>query len=321
MYRQTEQEKKKENLELLAQRYRQHQEIINHASGTIKNRMYDLDNFFNYLLEMNITDVQQVTVQVIINYQKHLFYSESKRPGQDKNSIRYHNKRLVTVKDFFKFLYQEDYLASDPAKDVQYAKEPQQLPKVILTQEEAKKIINAPDIKTLLGYRDRTMLEIFYSTGIRRNELRYLKIADVDYEQGYIRVCGKGNKDRVVPLGRIASKYVENYIKGIRPEFSFSQASDHLFVSLRGKMLGKNLPAYLIDKYTKKAGLKKHITPHTWRHSCATHLVRNRANLRHVQEMLGHKSLDTTQKYVQLTITDLKEAHKKYHPRERIKKE
>ena len=170
---------------------------------------------------------------------------------------------------------------------------------------------------TLLGYRDRVIMEVFYSTGIRRKELINLKLSDVNYPQGYLRINqGKGNKDRVVPLGSIACKYLENYIKGVRPELCGHNHLEELFISRRHGPINPDSIGHLINKYRIKAGIKKRVGSHTFRHTVATHLVRNRANLRHVQEILGHKSLNTTQKYIQLTITDLKEAHRKYHPRE-----
>lgn len=307
-----------ERLELLGERYRQYLEVLNRSLQTIRSYKWHLRKFFAYLLEMDMADIHEVTSKVILDYQKHLFYSENTRGRQD--TIRTQNNHLKVVKDFFRFLYEEDYISHNPAKEILYAKTPQSLPKIILTKQEAKKIIQQPDVNTLLGYRDRSILELLYSTGIRRDELRNLTIEDVDYQEGYLRVNkGKGDKDRVVPLGRIACRYLENYIKGIRPEFCNSRNNSTLFLSKKGNKISKNVAGWLIEKYVKQANIKKHVTCHTFRHTCATHMVRNRANLRHVQEMLGHRSLNTTQKYIQLTITDLKEAHKKYHPRERDK--
>lgn len=306
------------SLELLAQRYRQHLEVLNRSSETIRHYRWCLKKFFTYLHQIYIDDIHEITSKIVVEYQKHLFYSENTKGRQD--TIRTQNNHIKVVKDFFRFLYEDDVLAHNPARDIVYAKEPQSLPRIIMSTEEAKKLIHQPDTGTLLGYRDRAILELLYSTGIRRAELRNLKIEDADYQDGFIRInSGKGDRDRVVPLGKIACRYLENYIKGVRIEMHTAKNSPYLFVSKMGSRIGKNLICWLIDKYVKKAELKKHITCHTFRHSCATHMVRNRANLRHVQEILGHKSLNTTQKYIQLTITDLKEAHKKYHPRERDK--
>lgn len=144
-----------------------------------------------------------------------------------------------------------------------------------------------------------------------------LTVADVNLEEELLRINGgKGAKDRVTPLTRVACSFLENYIKAIRPELLGRRRSDRLFISRRGAPMAKNTVGQMVEKYAKLSKVKKHVTCHLWRHSCATHLLKNNANLRHVQEMLGHKSLATTERYLRLTITDLKEAHRKFHPRE-----
>lgn len=171
---------------------------------------------------------------------------------------------------------------------------------------------------TALGCRDRAILEVLYATGLRRNELRHLKPADIDREQGLLRVNdGKGGADRVVPLGAIAARCLETYANAIRPELLRGAACEWLFVSYTGRQIDPNTLNAIVRKYAKAAKVRKPVTCHTWRHSCATHLVQNNANVRHVQEMLGHRSLATTERYLRLTIADLKAAHERCHPRER----
>jgi integrase/recombinase XerD len=162
------------------------------------------------------------------------------------------------------------------------------------------------------------LLEVLYATGVRKAELRNLTVADVNLEEELLRVNrGKGGKDRVVPLSAIACQFLENYIKAIRPELLKGRDTDKLFLSIRdGVPIGVHGIKQIINRYVRRLNLKKHVTCHLWRHSCATHLLKNNANLRHVQEMLGHKSLATTERYLRLTIADLKEAHHKFHPRE-----
>ncbi|MBU1121608.1 MAG: tyrosine-type recombinase/integrase, partial [Candidatus Omnitrophica bacterium] len=185
---------------------------------------------------------------------------------------------------------------------------------------EIKKLLKAPDIHIPIGYRDRTILEVFYSSGIRRQELVNLKPQDVDYEKGFLRVNrGKGGKDRVVPLGRIACKYLENYIKLVRIDLRRIKNCEYLFISTLGNQMEVSTLRRMINRYVKKSRIEKRVTPHVFRHSMATHLIQDKANIRCVQEILGHKSLDTTQIYTQITITDLKEAHKSHHPREKEK--
>ena len=227
---------------------------------------------------------------------------------------------MAAVKQFLRFLKEHDYIVTDPARDIEYAREPKRLPRSILNPGEARKIIHAPDTKSLIGYRDRTILEVFYSTGIRKEELNNLALSDVDYEDGFLRVNnGKGGKDRVVPVGRMACRYLENYINSVRPELVRDPHNDHLFLSLRGNKLSVNAAWMLVKKYAKSAGIKKNVHPHTFRHTCATAMLKNNANIRVLQELLGHASLNSTQVYTHVTICDLKEIHKRCHPRERDK--
>ena len=221
------------------------------------------------------------------------------------------------MRSFFRFLRREGYIVRDPAAALEYAREPRRLPRNVLTPAEAKRIIEAASPTTLLGCRDRAILETFYATGIRRDELRHLKPADLNFEQGLLRVNdGKGGADRVVPLGEVAARCLENYLHAIRPDLLRRRQAEWLFVSYTGKQMDTNTLNALMRKYAKAAKVKKHVTCHVWRHTCATHLVQNQANIRHVQEMLGHRSLATTERYLSLTIADLKEAHARCHPRE-----
>lgn len=302
----------------LINKYREHLTVINYAQRSIQGRLSTLNHFLQYLEAVKVHDVTAVTKDTIRDYQTHLFEEINFR-GRP-NAVVTQNVQLGGVKAFFRFLHENDYIVSDPSRDIPYAREPKRLPRSILTQTEAKKIIKAPDTKTILGYRDRTILEVLYSTGIRKEEIRNLLLSDVDYKDGFIRInAGKGNKDRVVPLGKIACRYLENYIKGIRPALVHDTRNDHLFLSVRGNKLSKNMVWEIVKGYTKKAKLKKTVSPHTFRHTCATLMLRNKANIRHIQELLGHASLDTTQVYAQVSITDLKEVHSKCHPREKDK--
>ena len=220
---------------------------------------------------------------------------------------------------FLRFLYKEGYLPSDLSDKLPYIKEPKSLPKITLTNKEIKKILKACDTSTLMGYRDRVILEVLYSSGIRRNELINLKVEDIDTEGGYLRVNeGKGNKDRVTPLGKIAAKYVYNYVTGVRKLLLLTrQDSQWLFLTKSGKRMDKTAVRDIIIKTSKKAKIEKTVTTHTYRRSCATEMIKNNANIMHVKDILGHEDVSTTQVYARLTINDLKKAHEKYHPRER----
>lgn len=306
------------DLETFRDKYREHMTILNYAAGTIKGHVFYLKQFFKYLREMNISEISGITKDVVRDYQTYLF--EEINPKGQPNCVLTQNNKLKDVKCFLKFLAEYGYIVSDPSKDIPYAKKPKRLPRSILTPPEAKKVLHAPDTKTVLGYRDRTILEMLYSTAIRKEELLNVLLVDVDYNDGFIRInSGKGNKDRVVPLGKIACRYIENYIKAVRPSLIKNPYNNHLLLSLKGNKLSKSQLGEIVKRYAKKAKLKKTISPHTFRHTCATHMLRNKANIRHIQEMLGHASLDSTQVYSHVSITDLKEVHSKCHPREKDK--
>jgi integrase/recombinase XerD len=206
----------------------------------------------------------------------------------------------------------------DPTDGLELAKEPQTLPKNILTPKEAKRLIESVDTGHARGYRDRTLLEILYGSGIRSQELINLTVKDIDFEEELLRINGgKGAKDRVVPLSRMACRMLETYLKGVRPELLHGEKTNRLFLSVRGRPLHRYNLGKLIHAHAKRAGIPQRITAHVWRHTCATHLLKNNVNLRYVQELLGHRLLTTTEKYLRVTITDLKEAHRKHHPREK----
>ena len=300
----------------LTEKYRKHLTVLNYAPRTISGHIFFLNRFFKYLAELGIADISAVTKDAVRDYQTHL-YEAINRKGAP-NCVSYQNGHLKTVKCFFRFLVENNYLVGDPAKDVSYAKTPKRLPRSILDQREMKKLLHAPNNKTALGYRDRTVLEVLYSSGIRKEELINLQLGDVDYHDGFVRInSGKGNKDRVVPIGKIACRYLENYVKAVRPMLIKNPHNNHVFLSLRGNRLSKNVVWELVKRYSKKAKTKKNVSPHTFRHTCATLMLRNKANIRHIQELLGHASLDTTQIYASVSIADLKEVHKKCHPREK----
>lgn len=288
----------------------------NYSERTREEYGYDLGHLSRFLKQKAIDDVQVITSTILTEYQRWLFYLPMKNGGT--RGVGTQNKIMAPVKRLFRFLQIEGVIARDPARDLEYGREPRRLPRQVLTPKEARKILETVDTSTTKGYRARTILEVFYATGIRRSELINLRLSDVNLEEELLRVQnGKGGHDRMVPLSGVACRYLETYVKGIRPKFAKNPQDDHLFLSTVGTPVHKDTLNYLMKLHTRRAGVKKHVTCHVWRHTCATHLVQNQANLRHVQEMLGHRSLSTTERYLSLTITDLKEAHRKFHPREK----
>jgi integrase/recombinase XerD len=159
-------------------------------------------------------------------------------------------------------------------------------------------------------------MELLYTTAIRRNECRDLTIPDVNFEDGLLRVFGKGRKERIVPIGRIALKFLDNYITSVRPLLMKRKSEMHLFLSARGNRLSRNVIGEFITHYSEQVGIEKRVTPHTFRHTCATLMLRNRADVRYIQALLGHESLNSTQIYTHVAVADLREVLTKYHPRE-----
>lgn len=304
------------NFKHLAHEFEQTLKLRNLDQRTIKEKIRKVHCFFSYLTLQEIASVEMITKDIIRGYQTEI-YQTINRKGQP-NSVSHQNNMLSAVKLFMKFLKEYDYIVADPAADIPYANAPQRLPGSILTVSEARRILNAPDTKSVIGYRDRTILEVLYSTGGRKAEVSNLKLNDVDYHDGFLMINqGKGKKDRVVPLGKIACRYLEHYIKSVRPELIKDPYNNHLFLSARGGKLSRNVIWELVKKYARQVKMKKNIHCHTFRHSCATAMLRNKADIRVIQELLGHTSLTSTQIYTRVSITDLKEVHSRCHPREK----
>lgn len=292
--------------------------IRNLAERSVSEKKWHLERFIKFLEENSTADIDNINRETVYLYQVHLYEVLNDKGMQ--NSITHQNNMLRTVKLFTKFLKEKSYIVSDPSQGIEYAKEPKRLPRGILTPTEARKIMHAPDTSSVIGYRDRTILEILYSSGIRKAELNNLKLNDVDYQDGFLRIIeGKGKKDRIVPIGRIACRYLENYIKSVRPELIKDPYNNYLFLSLKGNRISKNVIWEMIKKYAKKAKIRKNVSTHTFRHTCATAMLKNKADLNIIRKLLGHESLNTTQIYTFLSITDLKDVHKKCHPREKDK--
>ncbi len=301
----------------LIEKYRESMKVRNLAEKTITGAIRYLNKFFEYIeKEHSVTELDHITKDVIYDYQVYQ-YEKTNKSGK-LNSVAEQNNAIKPVKQFFRFLKEYEYIVSDPASEIAYAKEPKRLPRGVLTQSEARKILHAPETTSAIGYRDRTVMELLYTSGIRKSEAINLKLTDVDYDDGLLRIGqGKGKKDRIVPIGKIACRYLENYVKSVRPEFIKDPYNNYLFLSMKGNRLSRNRVWVLIKKYTKQAKIKKNVYPHTFRHSCATSMLKNKADIRSIQELLGHSSLDSTQVYTKITITDLKEVHTRCHPREK----
>ncbi len=292
--------------------------VLNLSAKTISGHRCHILHFFNYLKnDLNIRDVAKVTSDIIFGYQHKLFTvtTRFKRPLSPVAMKSY----LCSVKVFFRFMTLHDHVLYNPSTLLELPKREKHLPRVILTKKEMNKLLMQPDIATIQGYRDRVILEIFYSAGIRSKELINLNIYDVDIQKETLFIRkGKGGKDRVVPLTDTAAEFTEGYLLNIRKKLSRGNPTDALILRKSGLRIDENSLLRIIRLYIFKANIKKHIGCHTLRHTCATHLLAGGANIRYIQELLGHESLESTQVYTKVQIEDLKRIHKKHHPRERF---
>jgi len=232
-------------------------------------------------------------------------------------SVGFHRNRLRMLRSFFRFLYRRGMKLNDPAAVLASPPAESRLPAVVLSKAEAKRLIEAAKEKSPTGLRDRAILETLYATGVRASELASLTPYDVDTDEGLLRVVrGKGRRDRSVPLTRPASETIEAYLVHGRPKLARPRTA-YLFVSNEGGYLHRAILGRIVRQYVQAAGVGKHVTPHTFRHSLATHLLKNRADIRHIQALLGHARLSTTERYTRVEVTDLKRVVRRAHPRAR----
>ena len=273
-------------------------------------------NFFRFLLSKEDRDLRAVTREDLLKYRQ---WIEDYRTGKGKG-YSYGSKELSVkcLKYFFRFLKRKNLILIDPSQALPHLKTIKSFPRCILTRKEMTRILTRPNLKTRIGYRDRAIMETLYSTGIRNKELTNLSIYDLDLENGMIRVNqGKGKKDRVVPVGKTAVNYLKEYLSGIRPKILKESFCKKLFINQYGKSLTSADLTKQIKRYAKMANLDKPVTPHAFRHTCATEMLRGGSSIRYVQAMLGHARIRSTQVYTRVVPIDLKKVIQKYHPRER----
>ncbi|ATG89225.1 tyrosine recombinase XerD [Methylomonas koyamae] len=223
-------------------------------------------------------------------------------------------RKLSCLKRFYGYLLREAKIAADPTQLIDAPQLGRYLPGS-LSESDVEALLLAPEITSTLGFRDRAMLEILYATGLRVSELVGLSFSQVNFRQGCLRVIGKGDKERLVPVGEEAIDWVERYISGARQALLAGRQSDYLFVTARGGAMTRQAFWHIIKRYAKQAGIDKHLSPHTLRHAFATHLLNHGADLRVVQLLLGHSDLSTTQIYTHIAQQRLKELHRQHHPR------
>jgi integrase/recombinase XerD len=276
------------------------------SPNTLESYSRDLQGFLAYLADQGFQHLEDIQTTAILGYLIHL-----RNRGLNPSSRARH---LVTLRGFFRFLHQENVLPHDPAALVELPKSGRHLPGV-LSEGEIRALLTAPRTDSPLGLRDAAMLELLYAAGLRVSELIRLKVLDLNFDAGYVRVFGKGGKERVVPIGRPALSALTRYLDQARPRLLKGQASAFLFVARRGRPLSRQGFWKRLKKYADQAGIRHPVSPHTLRHSFASHLLEGGADLRVVQIMLGHADIATTQIYTHISMERLQSIHQKYHPR------
>ena len=275
------------------------------AKNTIAAYKHDLVAFSAWLSRFDI-ELMSAKRQDILRYQ-----SERMRQG---SSARSDARLLSSLRQFYQYLCRENIRESVPTANIELPKLGKPLP-AVLTEKEVEDLLAQPSTDDPLGLRDRTMLEVLYATGLRVSELVALQFEQVNLRQGLVRCIGKGNKERLVPLGDIALDWLQDYLSLSRPLLLKGGACDDLFLTKRGSAMTRQAFWYLIKRYAKQAMIKKALSPHTLRHAFATHLINHGADLRVVQLLLGHSSLSTTQIYTHVAKQRLQQLHAAHHPR------
>lgn len=288
------------------------------ADYTVYDYRMRLRKFLRWL-EANYPGIQnpsEIPKEAVADYQMFLYKSVTKR--KKRLSVSTQHRWLGIVLWWLRWMLAQEKILINPGATIQLPKRPHRIPRNYLSLKEMQKLLRAPDLSTHMGIRNRAILEVFYSSGIRAGELRRIKTDHLNLQEGRLTVVeGKGGKDRVVPLGKAAVYFLFQFIEQSRPVLLKGKNHNYVFVTYKGDPISYDAVSILVEQVGKAAGIKRKITAHALRHTCATLMLRGKADIRHIQELLGHSSLSSTQIYTRVEIGDLKKVHAKCHPRER----
>ncbi|UCB57636.1 MAG: tyrosine-type recombinase/integrase [Candidatus Omnitrophota bacterium] len=312
------QEEPKSQIQLYIDKFLEYKQSLGLSDATIRRLKCHLNVFSSFLRQRNLTFVEAIRKEDILCY---LIYLSNVYTTPFGKHLAQATKTglMSTVRQFFAFLYRFEYIQKDPVLTIESLKSDQGIPRTLMSQREVNTILDMPDLTRPLGIRDKAVLETLFSTGMRASELCYLKKDDIDFVQGLVRINhAKGGRpmQRIVPIGRIALYYINLYVNHSR-DFFLNGHPGILFLSKSGKLLSHNDLREMIKGYSFKAGFRKNITTHSFRVTCATEMLKNKADIRYVQQQLGHKKITSTQIYTRLAPVDLKIVHQKTHPREK----
>jgi len=300
-------------------RYLQSLQVRNYSKTTIANRYADLVTFTEWTQQRSLTKSNSITKLHLESYQRHI-WRHRKQNGKPL-AISSQRQRLGAVKDLFKYLTKHNHIPANPASELELPRAEKRLPQQALSHQEIKLILNYPDTTDPLGIRDRAILELLYSTGIRRTELTNLQLTDLNPERQTLQIIqGKGNKDRVVPVGKTTLTWLEKYLDEVRPLLLTNASEKSFFITSYGESFHPDVISRQVSKHIQQAEIGRSGSCHLLRHTCATHMLEGGADIRFIQQLLGHEKLETTAIYTKVSIEQLKAVHSESHPSEARKK-
>lgn len=310
-------------METLLKKWGEWIEAQGFASGSVKDHRQKLQGFLEFLdgkdsgrSQGSASLVLEADKKTLSAYQSHLFELISKKTGK-KLSCNSQINRLTVLKNFYRFLHQTGRIARNPAEIIVLPRHPKLIPPVLLKSREMKKLLETPDLGNPLGFRDRTIMEVFFATGMRLTELTSSAVEDLNFDESLIHIKhGKGQKQRLVPMGEAAKNWLAEYLQNVRPILAKDSGTQAVFLNRFARRIDKNGWQKKLTGYVKAAGIRKSFTTHCFRHQLATSMLERGADTRHIQEILGHETLKTTQRYLHVVKAELKRIHAKSHPRE-----
>jgi integrase/recombinase XerD len=301
---------------LLMREHIDYMKVRNFAADTIRIRASYLRSFALWCLDRELGQPSQITKPMLESYQRHLY--RYRKANGEPLSWRSQSLHLAQVNQFFRYLVKFNHLPFNPASELELPKQPKSLPKAILSPDEVERILAEPEVNTPLGLRDRAILEVLYSSGIRRTELCRLRLEHIDVDRRAIFVSkGKGQKDRYVPIGVRALVWVARYVDVARDRLLLDSKEPTLFLTQDGNPIHPDTLTEYVRRYIKSAGIDKSGACHLFRHSMATAMLENGADIRYIQAILGHERLETTQIYTRTSLRKLLEVHGRTHPAEK----
>lgn len=286
--------------------------VRNYSAHTVNNRRLDLGHFMRWAAERDVGRAGEVTRPMLEAYQRTV--SRHLRTNGKPLGWSSQRQRVATLKDWFRWLTRQNVILHNPASELELPRMEKRLPASALTRDEVARLFAVPDIADPLGLRNRAMLEVFYSSALRRAELCGLEVSDLNAENGTLIVHGKGKKDRVVPVGARAAAWVQRYAREARPRLLTAHNTQTLFLTAYGEAFNPDVVTRQVSAWLKAAGIVKKGSCHLLRHACATHMLEGGADIRFIQQLLGHEKLETTAIYTEVTIRQLLEVHARCHP-------